>query len=64
MISDQRYKQDSKIKETEETKKTESVYETTTEEATGYLELGECHDNSNYDKLSWVIHLSPYCLFS
>ena len=48
MISDQRYKQD----ETEETKKTESVYETTTEEATGYLELGEFHDISNYDKIS------------
>ena len=64
MISDQRYKQDSKIKETEETKKTENVYETTTEEATGYLELGKFHDISNYDKLSEIFINHHTVIFS
>ena len=40
--------------ETDQTNRTDSVYEST-EETTAYHELGEFHDISNYDKLSWAI---------
>nr|XP_022300287.1 uncharacterized protein LOC111108596 [Crassostrea virginica] len=51
LMSVHRYRQETQVKETDQKKKTDSVYEST-EEPTGYHELGEFHDISNYDKLS------------
>ena len=51
LMSVHRYRQETQVKETEQKNKTDIVYEST-EEPTGYHELGEFHDISNYDKLS------------
>nr|XP_022307985.1 uncharacterized protein LOC111113986 [Crassostrea virginica] len=48
---DQKYKQENKYKERDQTKKTETLYETT-EDTAGYQELGEFRDIPNYDKLT------------
>ena len=53
-MSNHRYRQESQVKDIDETKEKDTVYEST-EETTGYYELGEFHDISNYDKLSWAI---------
>ena len=54
-MSVHRYRQETQVKETDQKKKSDSVYEST-EEPTGYQELGEFHDISNYDKLSWALY--------
>ena len=54
-MSVHRYRQETQVKDTGQPKKADSVYESA-EETTGYHELGEFHDISNYDKLSWAIH--------
>ena len=50
-MSVHRYRQETQVKDTGQPKKPDSVYESA-EETTGYHELGEFHDISNYDKLS------------
>nr|XP_022300285.1 uncharacterized protein LOC111108594 [Crassostrea virginica] len=51
LMSVHRYRQETQVKDTGQPKKPDSVYESA-EETTGYHELGEFHDISNYDKLS------------
>ena len=63
IIRDQKYKPESKDKERDQTKKIETLYETT-EDTTGYQELGEFRDISNYDKLTWAMHSAAWNLFS
>lgn len=60
---DQKYKQENKDNERDQTKKTETLYETT-EDTAGYQELGEFRDIPNYDKLTWAMHSAIWDLFS